>query len=380
MESINEKSMCCGCYACSNICPENAITMKEDEEGFAYPNIDEKKCIKCNLCKKVCPVLNKKQITNNPNAYACINKNEQIRKESSSGGIFTLIAEEILKQGGVVFGARYSNNFEVIHSFVEREEELKLFRESKYVQSKIGDCYKKAKEFLENNRYVLFTGTPCQIEGLYSYLQKDYNKLYTQDISCHGVPSPMIWRKYKESIENKYNSQIDNINFRDKTKGWNRYLVSYTLKNGKKHGDYNLKNRYMRAFLEDLSNRKSCNNCQFKGINRKADITLADFWGINHVLPKMNDNRGTSLVIINSEKGEYIFEKIKENIRYEKVKIEDAVKYNPSMVISAKQNPKRKEFFEKVKNSSFDNAAQDCIQRESITKKIFQKLKFIIRH
>lgn len=374
MIQINEKKECCGCYACYNICPKNAITMKEDDKGFKYPIIDKQRCINCDLCKNVCPIINKKQIKNTPEAYSCVNKDETIRKQSSSGGMFTLIAEEILNLGGVVFGARFNENFDVVHSFAEKKEELILFRGSKYVQSQIGYCYKKTKEFLENDRYVLFTGTPCQIEGLYSYLQRDYNKLYTQDIICHGVPSLLVWRKYKESIEKKYDSKIDNVNFRDKTKGWNQYLFSCILKNGKKHREYNWENKYMMAFLKNLSIRKSCSDCQFKSKNRKSDITLADFWGINYVLPKMNDNKGTSLVIVNSEKGQWLFEKIKDKIKCEHVNIEDALKYNPSMVTSVKENPKREEFFDMLRNSSFNRAVNKCIPKENIIKKIIKKV------
>lgn len=375
MIQIKVTSKCCGCYACSNVCPKNAIIMKEDEEGFKYPNVDEKKCLRCNLCETVCPIANKKKITKNePKAYACINNNETIRKQSSSGGIFTLIAEEILNQGGVVFGAKFNDNFDVVHSFVEKKNDLKLFRGSKYVQSQIGDCYIKTKEFLENDRYVLFTGTPCQIDGLYSYLQKDYNKLYTQDIICHGVPSPMVWKKYKD-----YRKKIDkdipkNIDFRNKDNGWKNSNLKIQYNETNSYKKDNTKDMYMKAFLSNLSLRPSCYNCKCKNYNRKSDITLADFWGINYVLPKMNDNKGTSLVIVNSEKGKWLFEKIKGKMKYEQVSIEEALKYNPSMVTSAKENPKRKEFFDMLSNSSFDRAVNKCIPEENIIKKIIKKV------
>lgn len=375
MIPIKVANNCCGCYACSNVCPKNAIIMKEDEEGFKYPSVDEKKCLRCNLCEKVCPNANKKKIINNePKAYACINNNETIRKQSSSGGIFTLIAEEILNQGGVVFGAKFNDNFDVVHSFVEKKNDLKLFRGSKYVQSQIGDCYIKTKEFLENDRYVLFTGTPCQIDGLYLYLQKDYNKLYTQDIICHGVPSPMVWKKYKD-----YRKKIDkdipkNIDFRNKDNGWKKFNLKIQYNETNSYKKEETKDMYMKAFLSNLSLRPSCYNCNSKSYNRKSDITLADFWGINYVLPKMDDNKGTSLVIVNSEKGKWLFEKIKDKMKYEQVSIEEALKYNPSMVNSAKENPKRKEFFDMLSNSSFDQTVNKCIPEENIIKKIIKKV------
>lgn len=367
-------SKCCGCYACSNVCPKNAIDMKEDEDGFKYPIINKQKCIECGLCKNVCPIINKMQIEDRTEAYACINNNETIRKQSSSGGIFSLIAEEVLNEGGVVFGAKFDNKFDVVHSFVEEKDDLKQFRGSKYVQSQIKDCYRKAKAFLETGRYVLFTGTPCQIAGLHSYLQNDYQKLYTQDIVCHGVPSPTVWKKYIESIEKNSNSKIENINFRDKTKGWMKYLFTYTLKNGKQYKEYSMDNKYMKAFLNDLSIRESCSQCSFRGKNRRSDITLADFWGINYILPKMNDNKGTSLVIISTEKGKRLFEKIKNKMKYEKVNIEDAIKYNPSITVSVNENPKRTEFFDMLSNSSFDRAVNKCIPEENIIKKIMKKV------
>ena len=227
LEIIN-KSNCCGCHACYNACPQNAIIMRKDELGFRYPVIDQEKCIECGLCKKVCPVLNKKKINNQPIAYACINKNDNVRRESSSGGIFTLIAEKILDLNGVVFGAQFDEKLNVSHAYVENKEDLYKLRKSKYVQSDIKDSYKKAKEFLDDDRFVLFTGTPCQVEGLYSYLRKDYNKLYTQDIICHGVPSPAVWKKYKEDVEKQKHMKVVNMNFRDKSNGWMLYFLKYT--------------------------------------------------------------------------------------------------------------------------------------------------------
>lgn len=221
MIEIKEKVECCGCQACYNICPKNAIEMVADEKGFKYPKVNKDKCINCGLCEKVCPILNKKTIENEPKVYACYNKNDEIRMKSSSGGIFTLIAEEIIKRDGVVCGAAFDEQYGLSHQFVESIEDLEKLRTSKYFQSSIEDTYRKTKEYLLNGRYVLFTGTPCQIEGLLSYLGKQYDKLYTQDIICHGVPSPKVWRKYVDyrlSIDKKI---PQSINFRDKKQqGW----------------------------------------------------------------------------------------------------------------------------------------------------------------
>lgn len=179
MINIQEKSKCCGCYGCYNICPKGAIEMVQDEKGFYYPQIIKEKCINCGLCNKICPISNKIEIENSPKAFAAYNKDKRIREKSSSGGVFTLLAEKILEQNGVVFGAKFDENFNVVHSYVERKEDLEVFRGSKYVQSKIGDTYKKAEELLKNGRLVLFSGTPCQIEGLKKYIRKEYDNLYT---------------------------------------------------------------------------------------------------------------------------------------------------------------------------------------------------------
>ena len=378
MIQINSKKNCCGCYACYNICSKNAIIMLEDEKGFKYPKINIEKCINCGLCEKVCPILKKNKINNEPKAFACINKNDEIRKESSSGGIFSLIAEKILQQDGVVFGAMFDENFNVVHSYVEKREELYKFRGSKYVQSIIGACYKKAKIFLENGRYVLFTGTPCQIEGLKSYLQKDYDKLYTQDIICHGVPSPKVWKRYLEFREINDGKKPEKIEFRNKDVGWKVFSMKFKYK--KNNYIKNLrKDNYMQAFLKNLCLRDSCYNCNFKETNRISDITLADFWGIQNILPEFDDDKGTSLVIINSAKGKKIFEEIKENIKFIETDFNEAIKYNPSMISSAKMAKNKEAFFEKLDNMKFDELVKKYSLKTNIFRLLVIKVKIIIK-
>lgn len=375
MINIEEKNKCCGCHACFNICPKNAIEMIEDEKGFKYPQIDENECINCGLCEKVCPILNKRKITNKPKSYACINKDEGIRKKSSSGGIFTLIAEEIINRGGVVFGAKFDNDFNVIHSYTNNKEELYKLRGSKYVQSIIGDNYKIVKSFLEEGKYVLFTGTPCQVEGLYAFLQKDYDNLYTEDIICHGVPSPKAWKKYKEELEKQNNSKIKTMNFRDKSDGWMTYCLNYEFENSNSYKEVNSKSNYMQAFLKDLSIREACYDCKFKTKNRKSDITLADFWGIQNIKPEMNDNKGTSLVIVNSLKGVDLFERIKERINFVETNFEESIKYNPSMTCSPQIPKNREKFFEDLDDMDFDKLVNKYKPKESLFKKMVYILK-----
>ena len=220
MIKIENKTECMGCHACFNKCPKQAIEMVEDEKGFKYPKVNKEKCIECGLCEKVCPIINNRKILNEPKAYAIINKKDEIREKSSSGGIFTLLAEYVIKNGGVVFGAAFDENWNVKHYYVEDIQDINIFRGSKYMQSIIGNTYKQAEEFLKDDRIVLFTGTPCQIEGLKAYLGKEYDKLYTQDIICHGVPSPKVHNIYLEYLKKKFKAnKIENISHRDKEVG-----------------------------------------------------------------------------------------------------------------------------------------------------------------
>lgn len=354
---VIEKDKCTGCMACKNVCPVNAIKIERDTNGFQYPKINQTKCIHCNLCKKACPVVTTlKQQNNETKAYACKNKNTNVRMQSSSGGIFTLIAEDILDQKGVVFGAKFNPKFEVVHGYVMKKEELSIFRGSKYLQSKIGNSYKKVKEFLEEEKKVLFTGTPCQIEGLLSYLGKDYENLYTQDIICHGVPSPKVWKKYLEY--KKQNKKIKEINFRKKDiLGWNNYQVNYKYENSEENIHHE-KDIYMKLFLQNLILRQSCYSCNFKKINRKSDITLADFWGIDKVLPEFNDEKGTSALIVHSKKGKEIFDRIKKHINFIEVNIEDIKKYNPCLCKSADYNDNRKLFFKVFNKEGLKDAIE----------------------
>ena len=376
---IDDKTKCCGCYACYNICPKSAIKMQEDEKGFKYPIVDKEKCIDCGLCKKVCPILSKRKKEEEyiEKAYACINKNEKIRIDSSSGGIFTIIAQYILKLDGVVFGAQFDDDFNVIHSYVEKEKDLKKFRGAKYVQSQIGDMYKKVQEFLLDGRFVLFTGTPCQIEGLRSYLKKDYSNLYLQDIICHGVPSPKVWKKYINYREKKDKGNIEKIKFRDKITGWKKYSVSFKYKTHSYEKKQN-EDTYMQIFLSDIALRDSCYECNFKEIKRNSDITLADFWGIENIMPEMDDDKGTSLVILHSKKGEKLFNNIKDDIRCKEVVLEDAIKFNTSMIKSSNKNEKYDFFWDNIDKYEIEKLAKITGIKPTYLSRIKKKFNFNI--
>lgn len=363
MIEIKDKSKCSGCHSCMNICPKNCIKMKVDEEGFWYPQVDKEKCIECGICKKRCPILNDMSIENKPKAYACYNLDEEIRKESSSGGIFTLLASYIIDNGGIVYGAAFNQNFEVEHIRVTDKQDLSKLRGSKYVQSKLGSTYSKIKVYLEQGKLVYFSGTPCQIDGLLCFLNKKYNNLICQDIVCHGVPSPKVWKHYLKQFNLEKNAKIM---FRDKSTGWDSY--SFTIKQKNKFTQLSSNNEYMKVFLKDLCLRPSCYDCHSKSLHRNSDITLADFWGIKEVCPEMYDNKGTSLVFINSKKGQEIFNEIISDIKYQEVDINKASKYNPSSFKSVKMPDKRGKYFEGVFNSNFNKFS-----------KKYTKASFILR-
>lgn len=320
MIKIIDKEQCCGCSACLHICPKNSITFKEDKEGFLYPSVNMETCIDCGLCEKVCPVLNQDEERIPEKVYAAKHEDDEIRMKSSSGGIFTLLAEHVIDDGGVVFGARFNEKWEVIHDYTESKEGLAPFRGSKYVQSNIRESYKQVADFLKEGRKVMFTGTPCQVAGLKKYLRKDYDNLLTVDFICHGVPSPMVWRKYlDEEIYSQYevngsvqeNSSklspvLTSVNFRDKSTGWKKYSVAFKYTNIAADEERNIvissiftDNTFMKAFLSNLSLRPSCYSCPAKSGKSGSNITIGDFWGLENVISGLDDDKGMSLICIN---------------------------------------------------------------------------------
>lgn len=379
MITITNKNECCGCEACANKCPKNAITMVEDEYGFRYPKVNKDLCINCDLCRKACPIIKNENRENEKLVYACYNKNEDIRRQSSSGGVFTLIAEYILKNDGIVIGAMFNKNFGVYHNYIEKVEDLPKLRTSKYIQSVIGETYRQAEQFLKDGKKVLFTGTPCQVEGLRTFLGKEYENLYTQDIICHGVPSPKVWKKYLEFVNKKMGDKPVSVTFRNKDKGWRDYSLNIQYKN-KKYNKTHLDDEYMRAFIKKLSLRDSCYKCAFKKENRLSDITLADFWGISNVMPEMNDNKGTSLVIVNTKKGKKLYNSIEKEIIQKQVDFYTAIKYNPSMTQSVSMNKNRDKFFENLEKEEFNKLVNKYVPKESLIVKLKRKAKKIIKN
>ena len=399
---IKDKQKCCGCAACAQRCPKQCITMQADGEGFLYPIVDTALCIDCGLCEKVCPVINQSEPRKPQKVYAAYNKNEEVRLQSSSGGIFTLLAEETIKNGGVVFGVKFNKDWMPEFGYTETLEGLSPFRGSKYVQAIVGNAYKKAEEFLKSGREVLFSGTPCQIAGLKKYLRREYENLLAVDIICHGVPSPKVWNMYLEETCSKllktipdgknsvgfangetYKSCIEAISFRSKITGWKKYSfllkLNFSNYDGKNTGVFAEtldKNTYMRAFLSDIILRPSCYNCPAKQGKGHSDITIADFWGINNIDPSFDDNKGCGLIFVNTTKGDKAYSNL-SLIAKEKT-FEEGIKYNSAYSKSSPLHPKREVFFKMIEKKDMHNAVYKLLNRP-LHKRIFAKVSRFLK-
>lgn len=370
---------CFGCMACYNICPVNAINIIEDKEGFLRPEIQQDKCIGCKKCTSACAAIKNVERDNKTfeqQTYACWNKDEDIRRNSTSGGLFTVMANNILKENGIVFGASFDNKLSIVHSAIDEKDDIVKFRGSKYVQSNIGNTYKEAKEFLDKGKSTFFTGTPCQIAGLYKFLGKEYNNLYTCDLICHGVPSPKVYKSYISYMEDKYRSKIKSINFRYKEPGWMIFSMKIKFENGKVYVKSTLDDNYIRGFLRELFLRPSCHSCIFTNTDRKGDITIADFWGYKNTDKKyINDDRGISLAIINSKNGEKLFEACKKDLVYLKRDLDEAIKGNRCLSSCFPPSPKRKEFWDNYNSKSFKYVIKKYMYAEPLPIKTKVRIK-----
>ena len=343
-----DKKECCGCGSCMQKCPKNAIRMVEDREGFFYPVIDKKLCIMCGICSKVCPQLKevkKKKENNYPKAFAVYNKNKDELIKSSSGGVFSAIANYVLENNGIVFGAAYNDELDVMHIKIKDKKELNKIRGSKYVQSNINITYKETEEELKKGKLVLFTGTPCQVAGLNSFLIKNYNNLITCDLVCHGVPSQKLFHKYLNYLSEKFGSKVVSYDFRSKAKkGWG--LISKI-----KTADGKIRYRepdfdpYYSNFLESNTYRENCYKCHYANYNRCSNITLADYWGIDDVHSEFSNKSGNSLILINNTKGEEVFNKIKDNLQCISTDLDIAARYNKNLIEPSKRSSKRDKIY-----------------------------------
>ncbi len=324
--------------------------MQRDEEGFLYPVVDEKRCIECGACKKACPVINASDERIPQETFAVVNGDEKIRVNSSSGGFFSALAECVIKQNGIVFGARFDDEWQVVIDYFDDIMELPKYRGAKYVQAIVGDAYKKCKKFLDEGRKVLFCGTPCQIAGLKKFLRKNYENLLTCDVVCHGVPSPLVWssflREYCQGHDDK--SIIKKIVFRDKHQGWKNYNTSFEIQLGQERkyltAPYR-ENVFMKAFLHDLILRPSCYRCMAKSGKSLSDFTIGDCWNSKKICPDFfDDDKGVSLVLAYSDAAVELLHSLKA-IRFRSVSFQECVRFNPCITTSARPHKNRKKFF-----------------------------------
>lgn len=373
---IVKKNECCGCGSCVQKCPKQAISMVEDEEGFLYPQINNEQCINCGLCSKVCPQLKKnKEIDNKyPKAFAMRSKNNEELSKSSSGGIFSVIADYVFENDGVVFGAAYDDELNVNHIKAESRKELEPLRSSKYVQSNIGETYKKTETFLKEGRIVFFTGTPCQIAGLNSFLIKEYDNLITCDLVCHGVPSQKLFHTYIEYLSKKFNSRVVKYNFRSKEKnGWGLFSKVET-EDGKIRYINPDFDPYYSNFLESTIYRLNCYQCHYTTYNRVSNITLADYWGISGIHPSFYREEGNSLILINDKKGEQIFEKITDKIEYIQTDLEKAANHNKNLIRPSKYSNERQKIYLGIYEKNPEQYIKENLKVKLTGKKIIKSI------
>lgn len=352
---IKDKTQCCGCSACEQICPKKCIRMVSDFEGFSYPKVDIDNCINCGLCEKVCPVLNRYPEKEEPlKCYLGKSTDEIVRSNSSSGGIFAEIAKLIIQKGGVVFGVRFDEQWNVIYDYTESLDGLKAFYGSKYVQANPEKAYTLARKFLTEGRVVLYSGTPCVIAGLNHFLQKTYNNLITLDIVCHSIPSSKIWKKYLFELSEQHDADVKYVSFRNKSNTWSHYslCIQMRTRNGELINmvEAKEKNAYMRGFLNDLFTKPSCCKCPARNYTSGSDITVADAWGINRFHPELNDEKGISHILINSGKGEEIFNSLKTRLDYINISYEEVLPRSLHLPLTASStpNPYRDDFFREI--------------------------------
>lgn len=386
MIEIKNKRDCCGCQACAIICPKSCIYMVDDKEGFEYPEVDKDLCIECGLCEKVCPVINQGKLRSPLNVYASINPDNEIRIKSSSGGIFTSIAQKIIVGGGVVFGACWDENWLVHHTYIDNLNELEKFRGSKYIQSNINKCFIDVRKFLKLDRKVLFSGTPCQIAGLKRYLGREYDNLLCVEVVCHGVPSPKVWMDYLKYLRRKNediaNNKIVAISFRDKVTGWHKFSFSISCSVNEHvkvvfKETFN-KNSYMKGFLNNLYLRPSCHQCPARSGKSGSDIAIADYWGVSNKNFQLDDDKGTSLVLIYTAKGQEIYDAL--NVKSYISSLEAALRGNMCIANSV-QEPIQRTLFWKEYEIKGVYAIEDICKKisPSLFRHLMKKLKSFVR-
>lgn len=355
MIEIKQKQNCSGCTACYSVCAAGAISMLEDAEGFLYPEVNKDKCTDCGLCNKVCPFTKREpNLKANITSYATKHLSKEVLNESASGGMFTALSDYVLTLGGVIYGAAFDNEFNVVHIRAEDAANRDKMRGSKYVQSNLNTTFKSIKEDLKSEKYVLFTGTPCQVDGLKAYLKKDYEKLFCCDLICHGSPSPKVWKAYVEFLENTCHSKLVSYKFRPKKFGWYQHNELSVFESGKEFHSCAKSNLFRDLYYSRLIMRLACHNCKYTNLSRPSDITIADCRGIDKVVKDFGAYEGASLVLINTNKGEKLFASVQENLKSCKVDIGELLQ--PPLKNPSKPNSKRELFFKVFNNYGLKKA------------------------
>ena len=381
---ITDKAFCTGCSACEQVCAHGAIHMRQDYEGFVYPHVDTKSCIECGLCSTICPQKQgQKQSEEKTEIYAAYNTNENIRAASTSGGLFSMFSQWVLSQGGVVFGAAFTDTWMVRHEVAKNDIEYARFRGSKYVQSDVTGIYKQVKSYLKNDIWVLFSGTPCQIDGLKAYLRKDYEKLLIIDVVCHGVPSPKLWAKFLNWLKGKYEvRQFKDIRFRAKTNGWEKCMVEFDVETKKNAADTIrfawAEDMYTNLFEHGISLRPSCNQCKYRSIVHPSDITLGDCWHFQTYAPELFDNKGLSLIMLHTEKGKQLFKDISASLVNKQLAPEIVAEQLAAEAGYYSESSGAKEFYI-LQNILPLEVAAKYAKRKSLAQRIKSKLKKLIR-
>lgn len=371
MITIKDKSECCGCSACASICPKSCISMKSDDEGFLYPHTDVSLCVNCSACNRVCPM--PEHAVNiipfgKSTSYAACSIDDKLLAESSSGGVFSLIASKIIKDGGVVFGVAWEGE-KVCHIKVNSIQDLNLLRGSKYTQSDVGSTLREVRNLLEDKIPVLYSGTPCEIAGLKSYIKTNSDLLTTVEVACHGAPSPKVLSAYLEELKSVYGVDNIKLNFRSKVKGWNDYHIDAYNGCQRLLSESHRDNIFMKGFLHELYSRPSCHNCQFKGNYSGADFTLADFWGIETACPDFPSESGASLVIANTEKGKCLWETLLPDLRILPIDLAVALRHNGSLLHSETPHPERSYFFKQMSSEkSIVTLINRCLRMRKIVR------------
>lgn len=375
MINITNKVDCCGCNACGDICGKHAISFVTDNEGFWYPEVNKELCVDCGLCDKVCPIQNKANHVerySEPNVFAAYTKDEAIRLDSTSGGIHSMLALKMYEKDAYVGGAVYNSDHTCSQIVDNNPERLPEIRSSKYLQSNAEGVYKEIRGLLKEGKNVFFCGCPCQIHALYNFLGKEYENLVTCDFICRGVNSPKVFLKYMEMLERQFGSKATEIKFKNKKWGWHNFSMRVNFENDKEYCKDRWHDLFFIGYLQAGNfTRPSCYECHFKGFPQKADITLADFWGIEKIDKTMDQDRGTSLVMVNSDKGQALFDSIKDKVEWRQFTMDDARAGNPAMdgsLSSAK--PNREAFFNDLDKLPFEKVAAKHFPLPSWKKKV----------